>query len=288
MAWNRESVATLLKEAAAGGATEVHFKVPGRPLLRAPHGALLPAQAAPLAPADAAAVIVALGQIGGVELATATLRDTEFSFGVPGSGRFRASVYRQRGTLSAIVRCVRSNPPTLAGLGAPPEIDAAIGRPGLLLLCGARRHDLLAASVAAYNARERGHAVVIETTVTALHRDAMANVAQREVGVDVDSHAAGVLGAIRIGADLVACDDIPDGATADALLGAAERGIPVIAAVAAAEPRDATWWLLRTLSGEARQDAERRLERVLRAVLALPRTGELALANPEMVLDLPA
>lgn len=288
MAWNRDAVLTLLKEASAGGATEVHFKVPGRPLLRAPHGALLPAQASPLAPSDAAAVVAALGQIAGVDLAVGTVHDTEFAFGVAGSGRFRALVYRQRGTLSVVVRCVRSNPRSLAELGAPPEVDATVGRPGLLLLCGARHRDLLAAAVQAYNARERGHAVVIESTVTALHRDVMATIAQREVGVDVASHAAGVLAALRIGADLIAVDAIPDAATADAVLCAAESGVAVVASVAAPEPSEAIWWVLRTLSGEARQDAERRIEHVLRAVVALPKDGAMRVATPAQVLDLPA
>ncbi len=288
MAWNRDAVLTLLKEAAAGGAVEVHFKVPGRPMLRSPQGTLLPANAPPLSAVDATSVAVSLGQLAGTEFTSATVTDLEFGFGVAGVGRFRASIYRQRGTLSAVVRCLRSNPPSFADLGVPDSVDRLVGRAGLLIVCGNRHRELLAACIHAFNARERGHAVVIESAITTLHRDAMATVAQREVGVDVGSHAAGVRAAINAGADLIAVDQIPDAATTDAVLCAAERGISVVAAVAATEPKDAAWFLTRTLTGEFRLDAELRIHRTLRAVISVPRDGKAVVTLPDTALELPA
>ena len=60
---------------------------------------------------------------------------------------------------------------------------------------------------------------------------------------------------------------MPDRATADALLEAAERELPVVLALAAPDAATAPWWLARMYDGRQRDDAELRIQSVLRQVV---------------------
>ena len=265
---NRDAMLRLLRECSEQKATELHFKVPNRPLMRMPDGALVPTRHNQLVPSDTTAAVFALCALARIELPVAQLRDHEFSFGINGLGRYQALIYRQRGTLGAVVRRVNTSIPTLEALGVPDEVEAKVGEPGLILIAGQHRTEVLHALVSSFNGRSRAHVVIVETPLTYLHRDAMSAISHREVGIDVPQYEAGLEQAVRIGADLVALGNVPDATTADRLLWAAERQLPVIAAVAAPTAAEATWWLTRMFYGEQRADTERRLDAVLRAVVS--------------------
>jgi Tfp pilus assembly pilus retraction ATPase PilT len=96
----------------------------------------------------------------------------------------------------------------------------------------------------------------------------MAAISHREVGADLPDYATGMSQAIRLGADLIAVGDVPDVESARKLLDAAERRVPVIASVGAPSAEEATWWLLRMFFGQERDDTERRIQTVLRSVIA--------------------
>lgn len=272
MGYAREHVLQALRDAASSDAVELHFKVPNRPLVRVTGGALVPMSGPPLTPSDTSEIAQTLMRLAGVEIPLAGAQDIDIGLGLSGIGRFRIAIYRQRGSVAVVVRSVATSIPTLASLGAT-ALDPLVGRPGLLLACGPMRTNFLAACASAYNARERGHVSIIEGQLGFLHRDGMAAIAQREVGVDVATHAAGIRGAMRVGSDLILIDEIPDAAAADALLEAAERGFSTVAGVAAPTADEAAWWLLRTIPGESRPDAERRLTSVLTGVVAIGPDG---------------
>jgi len=274
VAFNREQMLKFLRDAAERGASEVHFKVPNRPMIRDHEtGALVATTLPALTARDSQAVVYALGGLAQVEIPVNQLTDTEFSFGLPGVGRFRAYVFRQRGSVCAIVKRVETNVPTMADFSAPPEADEAIGRPGLTLVAGARNEELLAACVDAFNRRSRGHVWLIESPLSYLHRDGTAAISQREVPTDVPDFPAGIHKAMRIGVDLLVVREVADRPTADALLTAAERGLAVVASIAAPDAEDASWWVSRLFEGEHRRDAERRIAAQLRTILLLPATG---------------
>ncbi len=263
---NREMLVKLLHDAASKGATEVHFKVPSCPLMRV-DGSLVPTAMDALSPRTAQEVVFALCAMAKLEIPVGAIQDREFSFGLKDVGRFRAYIYRQRGSLSAVVQRVSTDIPSLADLGLGRDAEAVIGEPGLVLLCGHRRTDLLAALVSSFNQRRRGHIVVLESPLSHLYRDAVATIAHREVGDDVPSFTQGIRQAVRVGVDLLVIGNVPDEETAEATLTAAEAGVPVVASVAAPLAADAPWWLSRLFIGERRQDASRRLVSLMRSTI---------------------
>ena len=173
-----------------------------------------------------------------------------------------------------MVQRVATELPALADFGLGRDADDVVGDPGLVLLCGHRRKDLLAAIVSSYNQRSRGHVVVLESPLSYLYRDAVATIAHREVGFDVPSFRQGIRQAIRVGVDVLIVGDVADEETAESVLVAAEAGTPIIASVGAPVASDAAWWMSRLFVGERRQDAERRLNTLMRSIICVGADGK--------------
>jgi len=269
---NREALVTLLKNAAAKGATEVHFKVPSCPLMRV-DDALMPTANDALTPRTAQEVVFSLCGLAQLEIPVGAIKDREFSFGLQDIGRFRAYVYRQRGSLSAVVQRVSTELPELADLGLGREAERVIGHSGLVLLCGRKRRELLAALVSNFNQRRRGHVVVLESPLSYLYKDAVATIAHREVGSDVPSFRQGIRQAVRVGVDLLVVGDVQDQETVNAVLVAAEAGTPIVASVASRTADDAPWWMTRLFTGEQRTDTQRRIDALLLSTLCVDTQG---------------
>jgi twitching motility protein PilT len=125
----------------------------------------------------------------------------------------------------------------------------------------------MASLIDRFNASHRGAVVTVEQPLTVLHRDAMAAISQREVGVDVPSISMGIESASRQRPDLIAITDIPDAETAEATLRAAEDGLQVIACVTAPTQNLAAEWLLRNLPQSAQEQGKVRLNRILSATV---------------------
>jgi twitching motility protein PilT len=286
MPLNQDDLLALLRELVDTDATELHLKVPARPLLRQ-DGRLLPLQRSALTPEDTQRLATLLLGLARVEVPLATVHHREFSFGVPRLGRFHASVYRQRGSLALRFARIAFRAPTLEELGLDAGVESSLAEPGLVLVCGgSRRAGALASLVDRFNSTHRGFVVVLEDPLTHLHRDGTATIVQRGLGTDVDSFPCGIRAAIRQGADLLAVGDVPDRATAEGLLCAAEQGMTVVACVAAPEPGLAASWLLRHFESDRDADVKSRIKRLLTTVVCVPRTGESQVVHRRRSLEL--
>lgn len=265
--FTRDGLTSLLKEVARVGGTEVHFKVPSPPLVRI-EGSLRPLGARKVTSADTEKLAELLAALGGRPPEHSF--ETELAFGITGVGRFQAHLYQQRGSIAALVRRVDPTPPTLADLGAPAAFRAGIGIPGLTVLAGPRAVTWLHAAVDDYNRRAAGLVLLAERPLAWLHKDEESAIAHREVGVDVPDFATAVLSGQIVGADLLAIGDVPDGAAAEAILLAAERGHALLVALVAPDATIAREQFLRVLHGEARADAAIRFDRALTEIWECP------------------
>ena len=269
----QDDVVALLRELCESGATELHVKVPARPVLRL-EGRLVPMQRPGFTPPQVQRLLTLLLGLARTEVPLATVDHRELAFGVSGLGRFRLTVYRQRGSLALTIAPMATSIPTLASLGLAPNVEEVLTQPGLTLICGgSQRAGTMASLVDRYNASHRGLVVVLEDPLTHLHRDGTAIIAQRGVGCDVQSLAAGVQEATRQRADLIAVGDVPDRETAESVLRAAEEGRTVLAAVAAPDTNLAPSWLLRMYASDRDMDVKARVKRLLRAVVCVPDVG---------------
>lgn len=114
--------------------------------------------------------------------------ETDLAHSVPGLGRFRVNVYRQRGSISLSIRRVVPGAPAISDLGVPPMVtQLAAQRDGLVIISGpaaSGKTTTAAAMVGHINATRSGHIVTIEDPIEVLHADRVAIVSQREIGTD--------------------------------------------------------------------------------------------------------
>ena len=184
----------LLRFAVEHGASDVHVKVGSRPRLRV-DGRLREAPFDTVEPADTERVAAAV--IPGSRAETfAADHECDFTYGIPGLGRFRVSAFRQRGSIGFVLRRVPTGIPTFEALGLPDAVATlSSAQHGLVLvtgLAGSGKTATLAAMVDHVNTHREGHIVTIEDPVEVLHADKRSIVIQREVGSDTPSAVSGL------------------------------------------------------------------------------------------------
>ncbi len=277
--YDHETVRKILQDCEQAGATDIHFKVPGRPRFRV-DGRLVPSPYPELRPDDTRRIAQEVLALGKREIPLNTLEEFEFSFGVQRIGRFRAFLYRQRGSLALVLHRMAGAPPALTDLGADASLGTAVWeQPGLMLVCAQQqRLALMASLVRHYNIHDTGYLLVVEHPLEYLHADGSATVAQREVPHDTPTIASGMRFGLTGDCDAVVVSDLPDAETAELALQMAENGRRVVAAMVGCPWREAPRWFVRRFPQIREREITERLRRVLRQVV-FEDSGRVGLAQ---------
>ncbi len=150
------------------------------------------------------------------------------SLAVPGVGRFRAYVYRQRGAIAVVLRAIKQQIPSLADLGLPPVLgDLVMDKRGLILVVGATgsgKSTTLASMIDHRNANATGHILTVEDPIEFVHPHQRSVVDQREVGIDTLSYEEALKNALRSAPDLITIGEVRDAETMQHALRFAETG----------------------------------------------------------------
>ncbi len=217
----------LLGKAIAAGARDVHLKV-GQPPGARVRGDLVYFRVDKIRPQDTEALALHLIKDEKVRSSLHTLREYDASYSVNGVGRFRVNVYRQRGSLSVVMRVIPFKVPTFEELGAPAACkDLAEKDRGLVLCVGAAgngKSSTLAAMIDHMNRNLSRHIVTIEDPIEFLHEDMKCSISQRELGADTSSFADALRASLRQDPDVIQVGEIRDSETMEIALKAAETG----------------------------------------------------------------
>jgi twitching motility protein PilT len=166
-------------------------------------------------------------------------RSGDASLRVPGLGRFRVNLHRERGRAAATIRALPTKPPTLRSLNLPPEMDRISRIPrGLVLIAGATgagKTSTLAAIVNEINQREARHIVTIEDPVEYEHPHAKCVVEQVEVGIDAPDFPTALRSSMRQAPDVIVVGEMRDAETMRTALAAAETGHLVLSTMHAGD-----------------------------------------------------
>jgi twitching motility protein PilT len=155
-------------------------------------------------------------------------RELDMSIGVSGGHRFRVNVYMQKGCVTAAMRAIPEQMPTLEHLGLPKIAAKLAFRPqGLILVTGPTGHGKTttqAAMIDLINAHKRCHIITVEDPIEYVHHHKKSVVDQRELGSDTLSFAGALKYVLRQDPDVILIGEMRDLETISSALTAAETG----------------------------------------------------------------
>ncbi len=155
--------------------------------------------------------------------------DDDFSFSVPELGRFRVNVFRQRGSLSAVIRVIKFGIPDYRELGIPESVlSLADNMTGLVLVAGAAgsgKSTTLACMIDRINNQRESHIITMEDPIEYLHSHNKSIVSQREVFIDTPGYLESLRSALRESPDVILLGEMRDFETISAAITAAETGV---------------------------------------------------------------
>lgn len=150
------------------------------------------------------------------------------SYEIPGVGRYRVNIYRQRGDMAMVIRYIKSKIPSLEELTMPPILKDLILEPrGLVLVVGSTgsgKSTTLASMLDYRNSVMSGHILSIEDPVEFVHQHKKSIVDQREVGLDTLSYSNALKNAMREAPDVIFIGEIRDRETMQHAMAYAETG----------------------------------------------------------------
>jgi twitching motility protein PilT len=216
----------LLQTVVNRNASDLHISVGQPPVVRI-HGRLVRLETKVLEAEDTTALMKSvtpercqqeLQEVGG----------SDFGFAFGDMGRFRVSIFKQKGCVGMVLRLIPARLLTFKELGTPPVLLDLCARPrGLVLVTGptgSGKTTTLATMIDYINETYDHHIITIEDPIEFYHSHKKSTVNQRELGVDVPSFAEAIRRALRQDPDVILVGEMRDLETIEAAITAAETG----------------------------------------------------------------
>lgn len=220
---------SILKTATDNSASDI-FIVGGAPLSYKAHGVISRLGEGILTTADTEALVREIFKISNMPLENDKLpeREMDFSFSVSGMGRFRANIYKQRGSFAAVLRFVPFELPDAQKLGIPEQVmEFSKCKGGIVLITGAAsngKSTTLSCIINRINSTQKNHIITIEDPIEFLHRHDKSIISQREINLDTNSYLDALRAALRQSPDVILLGEMRDYETISVAMTAAETG----------------------------------------------------------------
>lgn len=266
-------IAQVLKEASEKDVSDV-IAAPGFPLAYKVAGILTGSEGERLLPEDTENVVKRLYVLADGRSMEKFLRtgDDDFSFSLPGVGRFRVAVFRQRGSCSAVIRIVRFELPDPADLNIPQGvIDLYSMKKGLVLItgpAGSGKSTTLSCIVDKINKNLPYHVITIEDPIEFLYRNDKSIVSQREVDQDTEGFATALRYALRQAPNVILLGEMRDFETISIAMTAAETGQYVLSTLHTVGAANTIDRIIDVFPPSRQQQVRVQLSMVLQAVVS--------------------
>src|SRR3954462_5892578 len=233
---DRNAFHKLLAFGIERGVSDIHFEVGYPPHYRL-HGELLGAiKVPPMTAADTESIARMILEDRSVTVDFARrFAEIDVSYSLAQRGRFRASIFRQRGAVGIVMRLIPIQVLSIEQLNLPPVLaEIADARRGLVLVTGATgngKTTSMAAMLRYINESRHAHIVTIEDPIEFIHEPQKCMIIQREVGADTESFREAMTAAMRQDPDVILVGEIRDREPEPPCLKAAETGHLVLSAI---------------------------------------------------------
>ncbi|MCM0604713.1 MAG: PilT/PilU family type 4a pilus ATPase [Xanthomonadaceae bacterium] len=284
----------LIKTFIKNGASDMHLK-PGRPPLYRINGKLVPAKMKSLDHLIIKKMMMdVLSENKKKQLDEK--HQTDFSFKVNETGRFRCNLFYQRGHLSAVVRIIPLITPNIDKLGIPGVVkELAMKTKGLVVVSGptgSGKSTTLAAMIQYINHNASVHVLCLEDPIEYIFTDDKASITQREIGSDATSFEEGLFAGLRQDPDVIVIGELRDPATMKLALIAAETGHLVFATLHTHDARTTMERFIDVFPSEEQAQIRIQLANVLNGIvsqhLISTSNGEETIATCEIMINSPA
>ena len=152
----------------------------------------------------------------------------DISYSLPSRTRFRVNIFKQRGSISVVMRVIPMYVPTIKSLNLPPQLgEISHMKNGIVLLTGptgSGKSSTLAAIIDKINNEYAYHIITIEDPIEFLHTHKKSTINQRELGSDTPSFALALRAALRQAPKVILVGEMRDRETVEIALTAAETG----------------------------------------------------------------
>ncbi|WP_339488428.1 PilT/PilU family type 4a pilus ATPase [Pseudomonas sp. EL_65y_Pfl2_R95] len=219
-------IQALLKILSSQDGSDLYLST-GAPPCAKFNGMLKALSAEPLKPGEVAGVADAIMDAAQREEFEREL-EMNLAMSVPGVGRFRINIFKQRNEVSIVARNIKLDIPKFEDLKLPEVLlNTVMEKRGLVLFVGGTgsgKSTSLAALIDYRNRNSGGHIITIEDPVEYVHRHKKSIINQREVGVDTRSFHAALKNTLRQAPDVILIGEIRDRETMEHALAFADTG----------------------------------------------------------------
>ena len=269
--------------------SDIHFEVDNPPMFRA-RGHLIRSKLSVLTSKDTEFIASTVMQQNGRTLPEG-LKEFDTSYTLANVGRFRVSIFRQRGHIGLVMRVIPHHIDTFAELNLPLVLENIAKAPnGLILVCGPTgngKSTTLASMIRYINDNFNYNVITIEDPIEFIFHSNRSCIIQREVGLDTEGFSGALKAAMRMDPDVIMVGEMRDLETIDSCIKAAETGHLVLSTLHTHSAASTINRIVGNFSPQMQENIRHRLAESLVATVSLRlvrnKSGEAVLPALEVM-----
>ncbi len=270
----------ILEIAFSKRVSDIHFEVDNPPFFRA-HGQLLRSKLANLKPADTEFIAAAIMKKNQRELPP-DFNEFDASYSLDNGGRFRVSMFKQRGNIGIVMRVIPPEIGNFKDLNLPAVLAEIVKAPnGLILVTGPTgngKSTTLASMINYINEKYAYNIITIEDPIEFLFTSKKSCIIQREVKIDTADFGSALKASLRMDPDVIMVGELRDTETIDACIKASETGHLVFSTLHTQNTATTINRIIGNFPPESQEIMRHRLADILVATISLrlveDKTGE--------------
>ena len=198
--------------------------------------------------------------------------EADFSYEIPGVGRYRVNAFIQRGDIGAVLRYVPLEVPTMEQMGLPAVLKELCNHQnGLVIVTGptgSGKSTTLASMIEHINQMFQLHIITIEDPIEFVYTDGRSTINQRELGIDTHELHRALRAALRQDPDVILMGEMRDAETIRFAITASETGHLVFSTLHTNDAKQSLDRILDSFEGPEAKQVRLQLGLLLRGVIS--------------------